>query len=277
MKKPRSRTQAEVDLIKAVNPIEKVVIYKTGHMMTIRKSKLKQSPFGNTRGQIKTMTRNSIIRLMFTMQITEVQFGTMLTLTYPRYFPIDGRIVKADINYMAAKARRLNWNYLWFLEFQRRGAPHVHFLFDVNEISPSMRTEFGLGWTTRIATSDWFLQQCPQEEYRVQVLRMAKVNMHESVFEIIRDPDGAKKYVTKYAAKQAQKRVPKTYQDVGRFWGCSTNVIPDGLVVDVSEDDLERWLVEHGHPARRWDLVPKYIWTYANGTEDRGEAQAQVL
>ena len=90
------------------------------------------------------------------MQCTQVEFRSMLTLTYPQHYPMDGSIVKTDVGAVVQKIRRREWEYLWFLEFQKRGAPHLHVLLSVGEVTPAMRVDFGLYWTTRIALGEWY-------------------------------------------------------------------------------------------------------------------------
>ncbi len=96
-------------------------------------------------------SKKSLLRLMFLMQATRLEFASMLTLTYPRFYPLDGLIVKRDVAAIAQTLRRADIEYLWFLEFQKRGAPHVHVLTDQRVITPRMRIDYGLYWTARIA------------------------------------------------------------------------------------------------------------------------------
>lgn len=206
------------------------------------------------------MTKHSLLKLMFLMQITDVKFYSMLTLTYPKYYPRDGKAVKGDLQAMLQKIRRLQWSYVWFLEFQERGAPHIHILTTCDSLSPYIRVDMGLYWTERIAKSKWFLQVCPVMDYEAEVLKMARFNTHHSVFGLLVNENGARNYVSKYAAKERQKTVPEMYKSVGRFWGASRDVKPEGVTVDATEEDIEHWLAENGHPAGAYDLVPKYVW-----------------
>lgn len=256
------RLQADVDFLKAVYPIEKGISYGNGNYEFKR-----TGPRGLgarqsfRREKISEMSKKSLIRLMFTMQCTQVEFSSMLTLTYPNIYPKDGQLVKKDINAVAQKLRRLEWSYVWFLEFQKRGAPHIHFLVTQDVITPYIRAEFGLFWTDRIAKQEWFQERIKTEdEYMSTVLKMAKFNCHEKTFQPLREKDGAKRYATAYAAKEKQKDVPKLYKNVGRFWGASRDVRPEGLGFDVTEEEVEQWLTENGHPASAYNLVPRFIW-----------------
>lgn len=256
----RKRSALDVWVTKQVYPVTKAKAYGNGCYEFIRTAAKKSNAIRPERGNIMGLSRKSLIRLMFTMQCTDVNFGAMLTLTYPKKFPKNGEIVKKDINVISQKIRRKKWSYLWFLEFQTRGAPHVHFLLDVCAVSPTMRVEFGLFWTERIANSEWFIEACDPSAYVSEVLKMAKFNCHNETFQLMREQDGAKRYATKYAAKEKQKVVPKNYQSVGRFWGASQDVHPEGLEYDVTEEEVEAWLVQNNHPATAYEMVPRYIW-----------------
>ena len=64
----------------------------------------------------------------------------------------------------------------------------------------------------------------------------------------------------KYALKPYQKVVPVQYINVGRFWGCSTNVIPDKVVSDIDVTDEEIRALLGDNPIAEWDVLPKYIF-----------------
>jgi len=247
-------------LIREIYPITKAISYGNGNYEFIRTAKTKSPAIKPERGYIVSMSKKSLIRLMFTMQCTDVDFGSMLTLTYPAIYPLDGEIVKKDVNTVCQKMRRNDWSYVWFLEFQKRGAPHVHFLISPNCVTPRMRAEFGIYWTERIAMSEWYVKKCPEDKYLKEVVKMLKFNCHEDTFQVMRELEGGKKYATKYAAKEKQKTVPKNYLNVGRFWGMSNDVKPEGVPFDVTEEEVEEWLTDNNHPATAYELVPRYIW-----------------
>lgn len=256
----RTVLQADFDFIREVFPVTKAVAYGNNCYQLIRTAKIKTMAKTPERGKIVSISRKSLLRLMFTMQCTSATFGSMLTLTYPKYYPDDGAIVKADINVVLQKIRRLGWSYVWFLEFQKRGAPHIHILLSPKVVTPTGRAIFGLFWTERIAVSKWFRDICPEDEYLSQVLKMARFNCHETTLQVLREEQGGRNYATKYAAKERQKKVPAKYRNVGRFWGMSKDVRPEGIEFDVTEEEIEQWLVENRHPASEYCLVPRYIW-----------------
>ena len=127
-----------------------------------------------------------------------------------------------------------------------------------------MRASAGLKWVERVVKSEWYLDHYEDktyQEYAVQITRMASVACHEKTWELIRSANGARNYVTKYAAKQYQKEVPLKFQDVGRFWGISKDARPEHeQEIDVTDDEVRSFLAERGHTAADWEVLPKILF-----------------
>lgn len=85
------------------------------------------------RGVITVFTRKArqrLLRVIASIDVKRAGLPTFLTLTYPGEYSLDWRVWKRDLDRMATKIRRRwsgSWG-LWRLEFQKRGAPHFHFL-----------------------------------------------------------------------------------------------------------------------------------------------------
>lgn len=175
---------------------------------------LRAAGWGNgveaTRTEIKEFSKASRRRLAFVASNTDIEFTSMLTLTYPRLFPSDGKSVKRNLKmFLQALQRKVNaLEYLWFLEFQKRGAPHIHLLLQGVCVNRSMQLWVSETWYRLCATGD--------ERHLRAGTRLER----------IREPDGARHYAVKYAFKMQQKAVPKPYRNVGRFWGHSKAVKP---------------------------------------------------
>lgn len=273
-------SDGSINFLDTNHPVEKIKIYKNGCAEIVRGEQEYQSKLfdGVTRGIIKKMSNKSVSRLIMVVNATEVHFASFLTLTYPQHYPTNGDIVKDDIRYITQWVKRkYDTEYLWFLEFQKRGAPHIHVLLEVDEISPKMRADVGLQWVERIATASWFEEWLLlKAEHARQILasevsKMAQVACRYESWSLIREPIGARKYVTKYAAKQYQKDVPKRYSAVGRFWGCSRSVTPKPQVeVDVTDDEVRDYLSERGHRAADWDHLPKFLFNIKSRKQPAG-------
>jgi hypothetical protein len=190
---------------------------------------------GALRSEITMFSRKSRQRLAFVAANTSKVFRTMITLTYPAEFPTDGLEVKRHLREFLRFLRK-DWgnpSYLWFLEWQKRGAPHVHILVD--KPLPGDREE--TKWARWRIAATWF---------QIVDSHDARHFAAGTRTERVRNPDGAAHYAVKYACKPHQKCVPKGYRNVGRMWGHSADVRPVPLGdISCTEDDvrgtLEGW------------------------------------
>ena len=170
-------------------------------------------------------TEESRRRLAFVAANSSIDFFMMVTVTYPEHFPSDGVTVKRHLY------RLLKWqqraygphNYLWFIEFQARGAPHFHILVD-RIFGPAeileRRAELARKWYEIVGSGD--------ERHLAAGTR----------FERLRSPEGGRRYAVKYAMKMRQKAVPPDYRSVGRFYGYSQAVKPSPVMQDIA---LNAW------------------------------------
>ena len=143
----------------------------------------------------------------------------MVTLTYPREFPMSGPLVKKNME--AFKMRWLRkWGTeivgAWVLEFQERGAPHIHAYVGL----PAGATlEWHEGWQRDMwtwALDAWDGVVCSgdpvHKRYGVDVRPCffggATVNANR-----VAD------YFWRESGKYGQKTVPDGFENVGRFWG----------------------------------------------------------
>lgn len=229
-------------------------VYDNGTVIVHRKQTCLTPPKSNfKRARIETLSSRARSRLAFVCKETTVEFKSMMTLTYPAVYPKNGKETKKHLNSLLStvRARYDRLDYLWFLEFQRRGAPHFHIAVSV-EVEKEDRLWLAGAWSEvscKIGTDEDKFKSKAQHR-RVKT------------WENIREKDGFARYATKYALKPYQKSVPSDYSDVGRFWGCSRNVtnsIPKPTEVNITENDLRQVLKSSDHKASKWDIVPKYI------------------
>lgn len=176
-----------------------------------------------TRSEVTEFSKASRQRLAFIASNTDVRFTSMLTLTYPKEFPTDGKTVKRNLNTFLTYLKRYvdSLGYLWFLEFQKRGAPHIHLLLRGMRVSKVTQAWVSSTWYRVCGTGD--------EKHLAAGTRLER----------IRKVDGARRYALKYCHKMKQKAVPKGFRNVGRFWGHSRGVKPTlTRRVQCTEDDL---------------------------------------
>ena len=170
---------------------------------------------------IREFSYKSRKNLMFVASNTEVIFKVVLTLTFPTWFPTNGKIIKKMLrkflNHLLKHFDGLE--YLWFCEFQERGAPHFHVLLSCKEYSVEFAHWVAFEWFMIVGSRDW--------EHLKTGTRTEK----------IREQEGGKRYAVKYGAKMKQKEVPEGFENVGRFWGHSKGVKP--ILKDVKAGDTD--------------------------------------
>lgn len=112
------------------------------------------------------------------------------TLTYPAEFPVDGRVCKRHLNLLLTHLRKHypGVKYVWFLEFQERGAPHFH-IFTTCPVPG--RTYLSPLWYHIVNSED-----------KKHLVSGTQVRALKSSSEAI-------KYATSYANKLKQKTVPE--------------------------------------------------------------------
>ncbi len=180
------------------------------------------------RGSIKELTEAACARLRarcFDLQAEGHIPKLMLTLTYPGEWesccPYGGRSVK---RHFAAMRKRLNrymsrlglgFSALWFLEFQARGAPHIHLILWGDGLE-----SINLQVARRVVARAWAGVVDHQDSFERSKHLKAGTRLEE-----MRSPHFG--YAVTYASKPKQKEVPEDFRSVGRFWGTWSYVKPD--------------------------------------------------
>lgn len=222
---------------------------------------------GDKRGTITHLSKKSMSRLACLGRQHSKMFKSLITLTYGEFWPTDGAVVKAHLNKVLSWLRRHypHQEYLWFLEFQNRGAPHIHILYSLvpNDLD---RANLALYWAGGVALK-WDTELTPNTAKSSLQLykKMLSVHFFEDTWAALEKVDGAARYVTKYATKTEQKEVPDRYQNVGRFWGSSSGVaFPDSEEIDpVREDELrDRLRVSWHRDMDGFSVLPKFIYLF---------------
>lgn len=191
------------------------------------------------RGTISEFSAKSRRRLAFVASNTSVEFRSMITLTYPSEFPGNGWTVKDNLHTFLNNAlvKLGSFEYLWFLEFQKRGAPHIHILTDIKLFHVKQSEHY-----RKLVSESWFLTVASND------IRHLKAGTR---FENLRSEQGGKRYAVKYAQKMRQKSVPARFENVGRFFGYSEKVKPTCRgFIPINGYDLMKILND-------WPYVPK--------------------
>lgn len=165
---------------------------------------------GGRRGVVECFSpasRRRLFRAMASISWEPLGPAQFITLTYPAEFPTDGRTVKAHMHALRKRwARRWGSNPTgaWKLEFQARGAPHIHLALVAPASPVIVRQWLSSAWFEIVASGD-----LRHLEAGVQV-------------DELRDHPAA--YFAGYVggsrgSKEYQHTVPDGFENVGRFWG----------------------------------------------------------
>lgn len=222
---------------------------------------------GGKRGEITEFSAESRMRLLHLAKNCNIDFCSMLTITYPADFPRDGAQVKRDLKYFKKwLCREIDGiKGLWFLEFQKRGAPHFHFLLDVDlgEQGPLILKR--RGGVRRGESSDSY-ETCDLVEKRAALAWYRTVKSGDEkhlkagvCWEKLESEDAALRYAAMHAGKPKQKSVPKEYRNVGRFWGKIGDVhLVGGELEEITAEEIfARFGVDALSSRGR---IKKYLW-----------------
>jgi hypothetical protein len=156
------------------------------------------------------------------------------TLTYPADFPCDGTIVREHRHAIIRKLKKQSIReYTTVLEFQERGAPHIHILHD------------------RYVPYDWLAEQW-FNTVKSGDPKHLKAGTCENP---INDETLTRIYMASYARKKDQKLVPENYTDVGKFWTSNRSTKPSEI--EVCEYSTVREMNRESRNIGRWRKAVK--------------------
>ena len=159
------------------------------------------------RSTIIEFSWRSARRLRHLIRNSEDIWKAFVTLTYPAGYPSNGRETKLHLNAFLQFLRRKGIKSVWVLEFQSRGAPHYHVL--VSEFVP--KEEIAERWYKIVGSGD--------EKHLRAGTGIGAIRSKEQLYG----------YLSNYIKKLDQKTPPVEFEDVGRFWGASRNLLMKDL------------------------------------------------
>jgi hypothetical protein len=240
--------------------LEKIKRTSRGGALAIYKSN-EVMPYKRGRGDITEFSPASRKKLAFVASNAACEWESMITLTYARDYPRTGKVIKKDLNaFLTLLRKKLDGvKYLWFLEFQKRGAPHVHVLvsepFDL-ETSETL----GKSWSKRVIKGREYGEKYTKWVYWFNgTTRKIKGVRGCEFWQDAKAKRGLSRYTVKYATKMEQKDVPAAYVNVGRFWGGTKDL------VEFTEDEDFGEFVSPPSPSKLFPGkplkgIPKYIF-----------------
>jgi len=222
------------------------------------------------RGKISRISRRSLNKLAFLVANCDVKFYSLATLTYGVNYPLNGRTAKMHIHKFITYMHRSfgDFEYFWFLEFQKRGAPHFHFVSTLPGPSRSGRELLASIWAGIVESQNLPYTAIerpygPSNAFAGLFTRDSVFRQHKraKVWEGLRSLDGAARYATKYALKTHQKRIPEEYRDVGRPWAASRGVrLPVGDEIAATDKEIRELLYYFGRNMDSFEVLPKIIF-----------------
>jgi hypothetical protein len=160
--------------------------------------------------------------------------------------------------------------YFWFLEFQKRGAPHFHLGLSLPapQKTDGTRAEVARIWSVIVEPID--LPYSGLKRKRGELEQGEGAFTRESVFrqhrrlkvwEDVHYKDGAWRYVISYVTKPYQKEVPRNYRNVGRFWGVSSGItLGDSMRFSANESDAREFITRLGRNMEHFEVLPKIVF-----------------
>jgi hypothetical protein len=189
-----------------------------GHLVKIKWSvgALTRFPNKSTRGIVTEFSRKSRKRLLEMTARIDLKSVTLrnpvifVTLTYGSAFP-SGEASKPHMKAFLERIRRFapDASGFWRLEYQKRGAPHYHFIF------------FNLPYIPKEDLQRWWSEIIGEEFWDTS---NGGLRYPFTRIEAIKTPRQVMYYVSKYVAKHDAGSVDSgfinvPYSHAGRFWG----------------------------------------------------------
>ena len=224
---------------------------------------------GGVRRACTEISASSIKNAQHIISNSEPELPSLITLTYPETYPIDGRVVKAHFRALKERIRRKFGDYSYFCcqEYQKRGAPHLHIAtnIDLRQCGEITKLHRGAGqrrpaFETHKPTQDWLFSawaeivsnDLPELDWwgvtdnDLQAMGQA-YNGHNSgvSWEMMRKDNGAKLYLVKElsALKGYQKEIPDDFENPGRHFLYSPDMKPSAILTLEATEQVIRQLL----------------------------------
>lgn len=222
-----AQIQREVQLFKAG---ERTIFHLPSHS---RSDKMLHNKTPN-----KNNIKEYVPRTAFRLGLQLSEFGYLykyeITLTYPEEFPMNGLEVRRHRLAILRKMKRYGMKeYTWSLEFQERGAPHIHILLDAWIGKKKLKN----AWYEIVGSGD-----LKHLEIGAMIAQIGDITL-------------TRMYIASYARKKDQKQVPAGYENVGKFWGSNRSVKPSEIIT--TEYETEKQLMRENRNLTRWRKAKK--------------------
>lgn len=260
----RGNQDFDPQLFNAVNPITGMVVYPKGNIEILRTCLIQDQGHRPRRDKVRVFSKKSRERLALVAKETDVEFKTFITLTYGVNFPHSGKRVKNHLHRFLGLMKKHfgKFDYLWFFEFQKRGAPHLHMMTTLCKPNQWERQTFASLWAIDVqGLEDWKYSRLKDRRRFMDCSNVIEFHLRPRQWEPLKSKEGAARYATKYALKMIQKVPPVWFQDTGRFWGHSRKVGEfKGVRVKATDDTVRKLVKEVCPRIQDAGVVPKYLF-----------------
>ena len=192
-----------VELTSSIYPNDTKFAFRS--IMKPYQIKLREKEKHRKRGKIAAYSEKSKRRYSFILRNTQKLWSHEMEVGYPADFPMDGKKVKRDIKLLKDSLEReypgICWT--WRLGFQKRNAPHVHFLTD------------------RLVDYKWLAGRW----YEIVGSGDPKHLKAGTHVDKIKNVGMIINYMVTYMANDKETEVPEGFEDVGRFWGVKRGIL----------------------------------------------------
>lgn len=215
---PRNGTKSQAQ------PLDQLEVFERDIRLKRRSGDGGPESGGGQRGRISALSKASRARLVLTARnLPPLELHGCET--YPAVFPADGLVVKRDWSALRDRMTRRGWRGLMWLEFQKRGAPHLHQAIGVPPGTDLLEARAWLAqsWFEVVGSGD------PKHLKAGTYLDPWRSGVY-----------GLQDYVAKEAAKWVQKVPPPGFENVGRFWSLWGGVAVPREVINAPREALAR-------------------------------------
>lgn len=164
----------------------------------------------NDIGKFSKHSRLRMMKVLSKLNLNSYAGVFHVTLTYRNEFPKSLTEVKYQFKKFTQllKYRNLEFSFVSRIEFQKRGAPHLHVIFLFKQFPKFRNIE-----SARIYFTEYWLRSIESDSL-AQLLHAVKVTS-------TKEPKQFFYYVSKYSAKEDEVN---SYGFKGRRWSCSSNL-----------------------------------------------------
>lgn len=246
---------------------------------------------GKAGRQIKDASLDSMRHAAFVLGNAKYDWGAMATLTH-QVQPKDLKLANRSFRRAVVREFGLDFQWAWFMEFQRRGVVHYHWFFERDTLDergylhPS-NLETIVRWKKKNGQKYAQPTTLIRGDFERWIVRHWTLCAHAQadkacafnaggIVELLRHPDAAGRYVAAYATKKGQKHLPRGVDGAGQWWRMSKAGRPqEEKVVRVTQYPFPK-CYKYVYDKRVFDELieerdPLLIWPKVTTDTFRGE------